>query len=634
MKISSARFQKILLAVLILLILINAGVLVLLLLPPLLSPVAETTVHSTPIPPTITPTHVPFPSPVVEDTRTTPVTMAQIAEGAIVLAIRDGNYSHLFAFHPQLFPLTRLTDNPWDDIQPAISPDGRQIAYTSRANGYWDLHILDLQTGTTRRLTDTPQYDGAPSWSPDGLWLVYESYTGNTLDIFLLSIADPAQPPIQLTQDGGFNFSPVWSPGGREIAFVSDRSGEDEIWVARLDRLDDRFANISRNQDSAESHPAWSPDGRYLAWSATSSEGPVLKVWDGLAPESPPRLAGSGTTPAWSPDGSNLLALLPSPNQVALTGYRVDDRRVIFPAIQLPGECYGLDWKAAGLPEALVSYPYPAGAQSPAAPLWESTSPFTTPATMNRARIVPLADINAPYPYLQDGVDDVFQALRNQVAAESGWDLLANLENAFYPITDPPTAGMPQDWLTTGRAFALNPLPLNAGWMLVVREDYSGQTFWRLFVRARFQDGSQGLPIRVSPWDLNARYTNDIIAFEQGGRTGSIPAGYWIDFTEIANRYGWERLPALQNWRSYYRAARFNLFAFREGLDWVAAMAQLYPPEALATPTGLPTYTPTATPTVTPRWRWATLTFTPTPTSFETPTPRPTWTQLSGTNQP
>jgi TolB protein len=98
-----------------------------------------------------------------------------------------------------------------------------------------------------------------------------------------------------------------------------------------------------------------------------------------------------------------------------------------------------------------------------------------------------------------------------------------------------------------------------------------------------------------------------------------------VDLTEIARRYGWERLPALVNWRTYYAGARFNQFVMPAGLDWYRAMAEVYPPEALITPTLRPTYTPTVTET--PEF-FGLFTATPTPLPTETPTRRPTWTPL------
>jgi hypothetical protein len=62
----------------------------------------------------------------------------------------------------------------------------------------------------------------------------------------------------------------------------------------------------------------------------------------------------------------------------------------------------------------------------------------------------------------------------------------------------------------------------------------------------------------------------------------------------------------MSNWRTYYQAARFNEFARTDGLTWLEAMLQIYPPEAIVTPTPFrtPTLTPTRTPwpTITPWW--------------------------------
>ena len=161
--------------------------------------------------------------------------------------------------------------------------------------------------------------------------------------------------------------------------------------------------------------------------------------------------------------------------------------------------------------------------------------------------------------------------------------------------------------------------------MVTLREDIAGQTYWRVYLRARYQDGSQVIPLTEPAWDLNARNSGSPEAYDQGGEYSLVPEGYWVDFTELALRYGWERLPALVNWRTYYQASQFNLFVARDGTDWRTAMSQLYPPEALATPTPLITQTATETPTRTPwYYKWITPTLTPSLTS--TPTRRPTLT--------
>ena len=91
------------------------------------------------------------------------------------------------------------------------------------------------------------------------------------------------------------------------------------------------------------------------------------------------------------------------------------------------------------------------------------------------------------------------------------------------------------------------------------------------------------------------------IVSEQGGEMGlGNPAGYWVDFTEIAQALSWQRLPALPTWQSAFFAARFNEFVIPADKSWQGAMNDLYPAEYLVTPT--PILPPTLTPTRTPSW--------------------------------
>jgi len=546
-------------------------------------------------------------------------------QGALIFAMSDGLHSHLFAYHPQFLPLTRLTASPWDDIQPAVSPDGRQLAFASRQNGYWDLFLLDLTTGRQTRLTDTPEYDGAPTWSPDGQFLAYESYTDKGTQIFIRSLANATQPPVQLSSGPDQNNSPAWSPKGREIAFVSTRSGQEEIWLARLDRIDDRFINISHNGSGRDRAPRWSPSGDQLAWATDRPGTSMLLIWDGLTPENMPIELAVGDTPVWSPSGDALLAQLSSPNQMALAVYRLADGGLIYPPGPLPGQLQGVDWRAGPLPDLIAAFPVPVNAQKSAAVLYKPALTVQSGLQKNRFAVLPLKDIAAPYPYLHDAADESFQTLRQHLSREIGWDFLSQLEQAYLPLTTPSLPGQQENWLYTGRAFGVNPVPLSAGWLALVREDIGAQTYWRVYIRCLYQDASQGRPLTQRPWELNARYRGDPRTYDLGGDYAPIPLGYWLDFTELAARYGWERLPAQINWRTYYPATLFGTFVYREGLTWSAAISQLYPLEAVATPTLWVTLTSTLTPTPTLYYQRL-ITPSITPTVTLTATRRPTLT--------
>jgi TolB protein len=443
--------------------------------------------------------------------------------------------------------------------------------------------MLDLNAGSLTQLTSTPDYDSTPTWSPDGEWLAYESYTQNNLDIYLCAVNDLTQPPIRVTDDPAPDFAPDWSPAGRELAFTSSRSGEDEIWLLALDSTTkDRFTNLSRNSAARQSAPGWSMDGRYLVWSSESEGQNTLQIWDRQSPQTAARPAGYGVQGVWTPDNQSLLARVSTPTENGLAMYAAANGLLEMPLEILAGEIRGFDWQAGHFGAAVQIAAQRAANTSAAAPIYETVLTKYPIAPAGRYSVVALNDVEAAYPMLHDAVDESFQALREEAAAQTGWDFLSNLENAFLPLTEPSSPGMEEDWLYTGRAFNANAVLTNAGWMTLVREEMNGHTYWRVYLKARFQDGSQGKPLTRPIWDLNARYNGDAKVYEQGGQPAAPPEGYWIDFTEMASRYGWEREAALVNWLTYYPGARFNQFVYTGGLDWHSAMAELYPPEALA----------------------------------------------------
>lgn len=557
------------------------------------------------------------------------------SDGAIFISLQQGIHSHIYVIQPwlredgQSLPLTPLTSGNWDDIAPAYDEQsGTMIFVSNRRNG-WGLYQLDTVDLRAAAVGDAGEYIGNLSWSPDGLWLAYEAYADDNMEIFIRPL-DESSEPIRLTYDPGADFEPAWSPAGRQIAMISTRSGTQQVLIADLDRGgEDRFQRVSFGLEKNPAHPSWSPNGRYLAYAAINEMGyHRLYIWDSLNADSLSVDIGEGDWPAWSPDGSTVLSVVTAPYTSYLTAYPIDTPGVVsLPPIELPGTVSGLDWASIDrLPELETNL------SAQPTPLWVTEFDNGVPPA-DRQQIITLEGIEAPYPQMHDLVDESFYSFQDALANAVGWDLLSSLENAFVPLTTYLAPGMHEDWLYTGRAFAFNPLPINAGWIAVVREDFGQQTFWRVYLRARFQDGSQGKPLTELPWDFNARYQGIPSAYEQGGeRAETIPAGYWVDMTSLAQAYGWDRLPALSDWRAVYASARFNEFVQTGGLDWESAMLEIYPQQALVTPTDIPTITPTLTATS----RFA-RTSTPTATLTRTPTRTPTTSPsatISPTNTP
>lgn len=547
------------------------------------------------------------------------------ARELVIFSFEEDGYAHLFAYRPGDMPLTRITYGDWDDITPAPSPDGEQLAFASNRGGSWDLYLLDLSNSNITRLTDTPEYEGAPSWSPDGSFIAYEAYENENLNIFVGPTHDPLDGFIRLTASASSDHSPAWAPDGRHIAFISDG----EVILADLDKTDDeRFQNLSNTALASESHPVWSPDGGRLAWASSSQTmgRSGIYVWD-AAKNVPASWIQDGNWPAWSPTGDRIITTLAAPNGTYIITYTPEGTLLQaltpFPAPILRG----LSWSNLTLPEELPGN-FQRSAELTPASLWAASGEPVAEGVSDRWSLVDLEDVYAPYPQIHDLANEAFDALRVRVQQEVGWDALGSLENAFVPLTSALDPGFGEDWLYTGRAFAINSLMTNAGWMVAVREDFGAQTYWRLYLKAQLQDGSLGEPLRDTPWDLSARYNLDPQVYEQGGTYSEVPSGYWVDVTSLAFQYGWERVPALPNWRTFYRGARFTEFALTGGLDWYSAMLQLYPPDVLVTPTRVlaPTLTATKTPTPTPtrvptRTRRPSQTPGPSPTVTETPPP-------------
>src|SRR5262245_35322539 len=163
---------------------------------------------------------------------------------------------------------------------------------------------------TIRQITTSPGLDFNPAFSPDGESIAYSSDHNGNFEIYIRSIA-PNGRAIQLTSDGQQNFDPAWSPDGKRIAYYSmKRHG---IFVMPA------LGGVAKQLTDFGSHPAWSPDGQLVVFQATSS--PDLDampmgnstLWivssQGGAPRqltqvnSPP---GSHYAPSWSPDGKRI----------------------------------------------------------------------------------------------------------------------------------------------------------------------------------------------------------------------------------------------------------------------------------------------------------------------------------------
>jgi Tol biopolymer transport system component len=197
---------------------------------------------------------------------------------------------------------TNISQNPLSDSDPAWSPDGTRIAFTSTRDlqGYRQIYVMNANGSNPIRLTNYHGLALDPGWSPDGTKIVFTLSTDSSTDIYIINANGTN--PIRVTNNFT-NYEPVWSPDGRKIAFTSSDTSWPQVQVIDINGSN-RLALT--DEVGGANNPAWSPDGTKIAYSKQSA-GSIYAISAYGANRT--RLTNTGATdgyPAWSPDGTKI----------------------------------------------------------------------------------------------------------------------------------------------------------------------------------------------------------------------------------------------------------------------------------------------------------------------------------------
>lgn len=233
---------------------------------------------------------------------------------AFVWAKEDGGRQHIYIKELGNESLLRLTDLSDDEYSPAWSPDGRQIAFLSSSEAGLGLYIASLAAPRSVRKVyipeETTRWDqGALSWSPDGKSFVLVDHMGAqpSSSIYLIDVESMRAHAVTNSPPGWEgDLNPVYSPDGKKIAFLR----ASESWVVDLYWIPTSGGEPRQitHDDKTINGITWSSDNRSIVFS--SNRAGQYALWkvalDGGTPQRMPVGTEGATQPSIALNGSNL----------------------------------------------------------------------------------------------------------------------------------------------------------------------------------------------------------------------------------------------------------------------------------------------------------------------------------------
>ena len=188
------------------------------------------------------------------------------------------------------------------DAPPAWSPDGQSLAFYSGPDGGSKLYIARADGSAVDSIVDGPGGRAFPAWSPDGQWIAYQVIN---VDSVQLAVARPdgSGEHVLVTSPGLSSAfaSPSWAPDSSRIAYYRPDRSRTKAVIATV-TLDQVERDVATEQTA--SSPVWSPDGRWIVYVSDESGTVLVPAGGGER-----RQLSDGTCPAsWSPDGTSILA--------------------------------------------------------------------------------------------------------------------------------------------------------------------------------------------------------------------------------------------------------------------------------------------------------------------------------------
>lgn len=223
---------------------------------------------------------------------------------------------------PEPVPQPTHTPTPTATFTPTATPTPPpKIAYVSTEDGDPEIYLMEAEGSNPVQLTFNAYTDESPSWSHDGQWIAFMREMAGNKSIWIMTAEGRSErmldmEPRDVTFDNDDESWPAWSPDGRWLAFQANWSGNNDIFVANLSTRE--VVQLTFTKDSEEM-PSWSADGKRVVYQSNASG--VYQIWAiqlqfdetgsriasiGQSPERLTLNQNNNRRPVWSPVGDML----------------------------------------------------------------------------------------------------------------------------------------------------------------------------------------------------------------------------------------------------------------------------------------------------------------------------------------
>lgn|GEM_PF-4114121 len=231
------------------------------------------------------------------------------SNGKIAFTSNRSGTSEVYTMNPDGSDVTNLTNGD-GGLDPAWSPDGKQLAFTSDRDGENEIYIMDEDGSNVTQVTSNTDNDTVPTWSPDGTKLAYIKSGTFGGEIYAINVDGTNETAI--TNNFVDDTTPSWSPDGTKIAYGQYVAGSQfNLFIANADGSNE--VGIPNQSFTASMDPTWSPDGTKIVFQANRTGNYDIFVTDVDETVAANQVnltnfpAASDVSPSWSPDGTKIV---------------------------------------------------------------------------------------------------------------------------------------------------------------------------------------------------------------------------------------------------------------------------------------------------------------------------------------